>query len=53
MLFEELKRQNLIERLTDKSIKTTREGTSIYEASYNDLKWTLVYAEIVGDSDAR
>lgn len=43
MLFEELKRQNLIERLAARNVKVTKEGKSIYKATYRDLKWTLAY----------
>jgi hypothetical protein len=40
----DLKRNHIIERLLAKGIKETKDGTSIYELSYRELKLQLSIA---------
>jgi hypothetical protein len=40
----ELKRNHIIERLLAKGIRETKDGTSIYELSYKDLRLQLSIA---------
>lgn len=51
----ELKRQFLIETLTDRNVFKTQTGNSIYEANYEELKYELVlqtFRDIDVESDS-
>ncbi|WP_284037442.1 hypothetical protein [Neobacillus sp. 114] len=55
MLQQELKRKFVIEKLHEQGITHTKNGTSIEELSYDDLKYELVLAafrEIDSDCEA-
>lgn len=44
-LHQELKRKIVLERLLEIGVHTTKDGSSVYDLSYDDLKYELVLAE--------
>jgi hypothetical protein len=44
MAHQEMKRNFVIDKLREQGITHTQDGTSIYELSYDDLKYELVKA---------
>jgi hypothetical protein len=45
-LHQELKRKIVLERLLEIGVHTSKDGNSVYDLSYKDLKYELALVEI-------